>query len=338
MTPRSPRRNIFSLFLFTPFSLLLSLCSLLLALCSFSPAFAEPPSIAPTLIDIPPSAIRNLLLPQDVYVGDTAELRSTFTAPSSFLPSPFSLLPSVDLPEFLAVSDKITIESCQLSAIGDEYTLTLRIIPWTPGEIEIPAFTIGDIRLTLPPIRVRSILERIPSADIRPPAPPILLPGTTIFVYSAIAAAVVLIILISILLVKQRQLWRFISSRLSAARRVKRFLKVLRRIERGRILESERYRLLSAELRRYLDARFVPGFSSATTSEMEVMLREFSGGEEAGCVRRLCDLSLRIDYIRFSAQEVSMEEERRIIGSLRKLIPCFEQDAEYEEEAEDAQI
>jgi hypothetical protein len=168
-----------------------------------------------------------------------------------------------------------------------------------------------------------------------------LLPGTTLFVYSSIAGAVLLIIVISVLLVKQKQLWQFVSLHLTASRRVRRFLRALKRIERGKFSQSELYGLLSAEVRRYLDSRFVPGFSSATTSEMEAMLREFGGGEVSGCVRRLCSLSLRIDYIRFSPDGMTgaaPEEDQRIIDSLKKLIPCFEQDAEYEEEAEDAEI
>ncbi len=320
------------------------ICAVLLLVLRGVPMPAEEPEAGTEYIEIPPSAIKQVLIPQDVYVGDRAELRCLFTGGSIESGSALSGGPiavPTDTTEFLAISDTITVESGRLSAAGDDYTLIFYITPWEPGAIEIPPFTAGPFLITLPPVVIRSILERMPSADIRPPAPPMLLPGTAILVYTAIAGTALTMALLSAALLKRKQIAGFIRSHLFAARRVRRFLKVLRRIEREGTPSAARYALLSAELRRYLDARFVPAFSSATTPEMEELLREYGGAEQSGYIREFCDISLRIDYIRFSPEgvhEISPEELRRITGSVRALVSCFEEDEKKQQEAEDAQI
>ncbi len=276
------------------------------------------------------SVYQTTLLPQDVYVGDTAEIRCTLEGRPGLAAQKISV--AGDSLFLKDMQDVYTVVSADFSPSGQgEYTLSVFFIPWQPGPVDLPPFLLplpGGLyaAVDVPPVTVMSILEKVPSETIRAPAPPLVIPGTTYIVYGGIVGCVLLFSGVCVLLVKGRSLVRSVSARLFASFRLRRFLKCARRLGRSKLDDAEFCTAVCRCVREYLDARFMPVFSAASVPEIDRTLRSLEADEFDGDIGQLCAVCIRCDYIRFGRPENGLAEGERtdILSRLKKCVLRFE--------------
>ena len=112
------------------------------------------------------------LLPKQIYIGDRAELRCSFSSDLTFLRN--AVLQSdtitLDLAGFARniPESELQITNVRLASSGaDYYTLSISFIPWKTGKIEIPEFDLGVAFETTPsqniirfePLEVNSLIH-----------------------------------------------------------------------------------------------------------------------------------------------------------------------------------
>jgi hypothetical protein len=295
--------------------------------CVFSVAFAQ--------------GVSGILVPREVFVGDTAEFSFTLSslpsAPGSKLgdslpveDSTVFTVPAGEIPE----TSEVTIESIVIAKNASALTVSIRFVPWIPGDLQLPSFAYKDIRITPPLVRIGSILEKTGYSSLSPERPPLLVPGTTWFLYALIAAVIALLIVGGIAV---RKLARYFLSdpltRQSGAR-VRILLRELKNFERNlsRLNAAAWYSGFAIAGRKYLGA-FCFGNIDAC--------RAFTGSEISSAVRekllalevpreiqmalsdRVSDLFSTMDKVRFGGEGLDCREGflakfRLLVGDLEK--------------------
>ncbi|MBQ5570803.1 MAG: hypothetical protein IIT45_10235, partial [Treponema sp.] len=94
--------------------------------------------------------VNQILIPKEVYVGDTAELRFSFNAPVDLFAgvpaekiNDGELLLSTENPAFKM--QNYDVKQISLRLIGRTYTLSLVFVPWVTGSIKFPPFDLNAL-------------------------------------------------------------------------------------------------------------------------------------------------------------------------------------------------
>lgn len=272
-----------------------------------------------------------ILVPRDVFVGDSAE----FSFDTGVFGSAYENGTILTLaPEDFPVSPDVTILSIEVTIHESLASVKIRFIPWISGVVNIPDFSVKKIIMHVPPAHISSLIEKTGRNVLESARPPLLVPGTSYLLYGGIAVFLILsLILIAGTLKLRSYLARTVDSKQSY-RRVKYALKQLRLLEKQiNASEPEKwYRNYSAFLHSYFGS-FCSGhadsFLSATASEMIVNVsRRLSAtaNPERNPINILDDLRTHlshIDLIRFSGY--SNEDTRvRDIQFARSFIDTIE--------------
>src|SRR5574344_668313 len=98
------------------------------------------------------SSVVQILVPKQVYVGDTAEIQYVFRSDVDFFSEQQSsgakknsLDLVTDCSAFASRADDCLVKSAVLERNGYEYTLILTIIPWKSGMLDFPPFDLRDL-------------------------------------------------------------------------------------------------------------------------------------------------------------------------------------------------
>ena len=197
---------------------------------------------------------QQILVPKKVYIGDTAELRCTFNSPEQLLKS-ITKNGTTELlgEEFIQSEDLLNsadfdIQSIKFSPAGvDYYQLSIIFTPWKTGSIQFSPLTITgsqaeetgmpdqSVIISFQPLQIVSLItsESTAANSLRGIQNPLLLPGTTYKLYSAIAIFLVVLIISIRLIVKHESIAFFISSqklKYKYKKNRKRTIKQLKRI------------------------------------------------------------------------------------------------------------
>ena len=308
-----------------------------------------------------------LVMPKIVYIGDTVEIRYIFHSEAKLFGGEFSDSPSAFLnlnteyDFFKANAADFAVTKATLEKINAEYTLTMTVIPWKTGFLQIPPFNLNSLVnssldfskeisgssspmtitftsfiITLSPIEVKSIVARTGHKSFMPQAAPLVMSGTTAFlVILAIVSLTVFSVLIFILL-HIPQVASFIKniSYLYSLRKNSR--KTIRRLIR---LQKDSRQIASDKdfagkiqhiLRDFLNKRFGHDFSSITTNKLYSEFIELSGGtlgsQQEDTIAKLLAIFNRLEYIRF-AEEGKFLSENENNGTSERL--AFIQNAIY---------
>ena len=310
------------------------------------------------------SYVSQVVLPKKIYVGDVAEIRVSFSSGIDF----FADLPATQTERNLNLAnlaidvdnDDFLIKNAILRRMDLTYTLVLFVVPWKTGEIEIPTinltagiYTDEKMPFFIPvnSFTVSSILTKGVESSIVPPVPPLLIPGTTYFLYGFIILFIVFLIFFFKLLFNWSKLLGKIKNyklKKTYAKNKKLTLKQLKKLEKKylKISDKEFCTELVFIIRQYLNVRYGQSFDSIPTSRL---MREFNKltadtmSETAiENVEELISVFYRADYIRFAAgsidskrlpvQEFSAElqdgEAKKLVNQIRKIINCFEGEVE----------
>ena len=267
-----------------------------------------------------------VLVPREVYVGDTAEFSFTTGAFNGTLEAG-ALVTVPD--ESISVSADATVSSILVRRDASFSTVTVSFIPWTTGLLRLPSFTLKKIRVIPPPVRIYSIVEKTGISELEPPRSPLLVPGTTLILYALVAASAVALAAALVFVSRLRRYLECNQEKIQSGRRLRLAMRELKGLERllRKVGYLEWYALFAAALRRYFGNLLGEGPSSVlslTASEIALLLRRsvafadihtLSGNVES--------LLAAIDGIRFSGRE---HEDSRVsdIAEARYLIELLE--------------
>lgn len=319
---------------------------------------------------------QQILLPKKVYIGDSAELRCTFNSNSLYLKDFVgSESVSLSLNAFTQElnSQDYNIQKITLSSAGvDYYQLSITFVPWKTGTIILPpynvsanfdtsnpltSFSLADqIEINFEPVNIVSIVEQNQVQGLSPSAPPMLLPGTSYKLYSALIIFVLFILLLIRSITKREQiaffirhkklLWKYKKNRRLTIRALESLLKPVSKKNPAKN-DKEFAEALQKILRNYLEVRFEYPFSKTVTSGFMGAFHKIFGGtedfsslmseeKENACIK-MTGIFTRSDYIRYSAGAVLDEAERRnIIEESEEAVAQLEgdsPDAQTEREA-----
>ncbi|AEE17511.1 hypothetical protein [Treponema brennaborense] len=292
-----------------------------------------------------------VLIPKEVYVGDTAELRCTVLTSVSLLPDDVdgdSFVPDSAL--FAGLADVCTVRELSLQKLDRGYRVSVFFIPWKPGSLSFPPIDLTafpavramfaeteDFRFTIDPGRVTisSLSAKLNETQLRSPAAPVIVPGTTYVVYAAAVAVLVLLICIIVTLVRFKSVllfWRNQALRRRYFRNYRGTLAKLKKLGRSGVSPAEFAASLELILRSYLEKRFDYPFSAAVPAEIPAAFDMLSGGTldalQFDAVELLCGVFRRCDYIRFAPAEQQEHVDReQLAADVRCCLQLFEKGA-----------
>jgi hypothetical protein len=285
-----------------------------------------------------------ILVPREVFIGDTAEF-SFRTERVKSLPdeSALFIVPSGDIP----VSPDLTINSITAVRDGEAVVVTIRFVPWVSGVLRFPSISIGKSVVNPPPVRIGSLVEKTGKTTLQPPRSPLLVPGTTWILFALVALVLTLFIVFLVAGFKIRKflslfpVWRRSNRRLRFAR------KELRTLSRqlGKKSLSDWYAAYSVLYRRYLGSfcrdeasAFLPCTVSEIVSLVADRLALYQDAEKTGpLVDRLQATLTRVDLVRFSGV-LSGDDRPADLSAAMEFFLALEAVQEIREEASDAQL
>ena len=307
------------------------------------------------------SPVEWTVLPKDVYVGDQVELRCVVAPGFELLPGDVDFVTRSFLADEIWGSQDVgsrqqltarqeefplTVHRVSLQRVDQGYSVSLLLTPWQPGEIEpgyLEVTTLPEVRgflekirgpvlVQLPKIPIASLADKTDARQLRPVAPPVLVPGSIYVVYGLAVVALVLLIGLVVLLARFQQVRLFFKGLASRIRLSRNYRIAVRQLKglRGQQLD---YRELAARLafiaRTYLEGRFARPFTAATTSEIMFLLDEIFVGmlseQQLAVVERLVVVLRRCDYLRYAPAAQLMDgEQEDLLQSLEDCIGCME--------------
>jgi hypothetical protein len=299
---------------------------------------------------------QTVLVPVEVYVGDRARIRHTFSAGKGGWPAlepgkPLELPPEKAV--FAALEPDCTVTAASLTFQGVECLLTVDFIPWKTGELDIPPFDLRELvdmdseaalMVDIAPVMIASLSQKLGEIQLRPPAPPLIVPGTTYALLGIAALAAAALAGAAVSLARARRSGRTLSALFGslffskAGRRAFKQLKALKKkyASPGSLSSPGAGELaggLQVILRGYLDAHFGWPFRAASSPELFPAIADITGGMMDGArfaqVEKLEALFRRCDFIRF-AGNAALEpgEPLCLAGDARSRILFFERGGE----------
>ncbi|MCR5318850.1 MAG: hypothetical protein K6E22_11540 [Treponema sp.] len=278
--------------------------------------------------------VSQILIPREVYVGDTAELRFSFNAPVDL----FAGVPAekINDGELLLNTESSSfrmqnydVKQVSLRLIGRTYTLSLVFVPWVTGTIKFPAFDLNalihsETKVSLPaeladkpfvielqPVEVLSLVKKYNALTLRSPLPPSLLPGTNYIVWSLIILVILLIFAVIFVLAKFPMIsekFYSLSDSLALVKNARQAKHKIRALLKKKCSDAEFAQQWQAITRKYLSARFSTPFNSIATNSIAKRIMNVTGnfmsGEQEDSVISLTSLFTRTDYIRFARNSI----------------------------------
>lgn len=303
-----------------------------------------------------------VLLPKEAYVGDQVELRLTIAPGIELLPQEADFVSKEFGPEEVwgsrdfAFRHKLlaqqgdallSLHRVSLQRVDEGYSLSLVLTPWVPQEIdvgyfnlfslpEVQAFVAGAgvqfLLVQLPKIEIASLAQKVGATQLRPVAPPVLVPGSIYVAYGLAIGALLLFIALIFVLARFRQVKLFVKgvmARIRLSRNYKWVLRQLKKLQGQQLKGKELAAGLENIARTYLEGRFGRSFKSAATSEIMFLLDEIFVGmlsdDQLNVVEGLCNLLRRCDYLRYAPTAVlSSGEQEQLINQLKEYIDFME--------------
>ena len=278
---------------------------------------------------------QQVLVPKQVYIGDRAELRCTFSTAAKIKAEGFC--GELDYSQY-------DIKDVKLQPSGvNSYTLTIAFVPWRTGDIIIPDYKLSaeagadgievadnELLIHFNPVNIVSLTQKDSITSLRESASPLLLPGTIYKLYGSLIAAVLLLIVAIRLIVKHKDVAFFVSRLVSSVKNNsnrRRTLKQLGKIAKNtQLADNDAAAEIQKTLRTYLEKRFDYPFSKTVTSELSAVFTKLTGGllseEKQDAYDDIVIAFVRTDYIRYSSVSKFGDDEKPML--VKKLINDIE--------------
>lgn len=322
------------------FALKKILMALVAALCTAFSAGSE---------DFSENLVQQVLIPREVYVGDSASVEYSFRSPVDFFalarPEQIqgdTLNIDVNQEVFRSVEDKCTITQVLLLRNGLSYNFIIDLIPWKPGEIDFPEFDLATIcvynnpeasfdnrhsvySLDLEPITIASIVEHLGVSTIRKPESPAVLPGTNYVLWTFIVVSAVIVVFAFIFIIRFKKIKAWFLNvrerhryRKNAHKTKRRF----RQLMKSDLSDADYSAEWQNTMKRYLAYRFRTQFGSVTSKKIPELVEEVSQGKltpgQKTAIEYITSVFIRTDYIRFARDSIES-----------KLLPVEEHSAAF---------
>ncbi len=174
--------------------------------------------------------MEGILIPQQVFVGDSAEFLFPIDDLQSFDPS--ILMSGSFKIDKIKQNTMMDITSIQIKKQKTKEYISINFTPWETGSVFFPSLAEAGIYDSIPQVFISSILETAKVEVIQPPRPPLLLPGTSYLLY-LIASVSAVLIFTSIMIFSAVKKHFFVYSFSRAQRiRIKVLNKSLRKLKR----------------------------------------------------------------------------------------------------------
>ena len=174
--------------------------------------------------------MEGILIPQQVFVGDSAEFLFLIDDLKSFDPS--ILMSGSFKIDKIKQNTMMDITSIQIKKQKTKEYISINFTPWETGSVFFPSLAEAGIYDAMPQVFISSILETAKVEVIQPPRPPLLLPGTSYLLY-LIASVSGVLIFTSIMVFSAVRKYFFVYSFSRAQRiRIKALNKSLRKLKR----------------------------------------------------------------------------------------------------------
>lgn len=219
-----------------------------------------------------------VLVPQNVYIGDSAELRVSFSSENAhkLLKDSSSVeLPLSNFVEDLQFQD-YQIEKITLLSNGqNNYNFVITFIPWKTGNINFPNYNLlpeENVILKFETVSISSLLKD-ESVGLQEQAAPLLLPGTAYKVYGILILSI-LVLFVGIRLIVKRD---SVSSYIKRRKLLKKYkknkkstIKNLSKILKNNDLSDVDFASnIQNAMRNYLEVRFDFPFTKTVSSEIK---------------------------------------------------------------------
>jgi hypothetical protein len=308
-------------------------------------------------------AAKGTLIPQEVFLGDTAQLQVDFAFPLDLLQGGEALAIPGDLPAFRALDGLCTVRGGELVRHQGGFRLMLTVVPWKTGGLDFPPLDMAALvglppgegaLLDILPLGVASLVEKLGISELQPPPSPAIIPGTTYLIFGLTLLVVALGALLAIAAVKARRIaailrplfGSFLYS--SPARRALRSLRSLCRHEGATLAAGGTASAASGAalttggaafaaslehiLRVYLGEHFGAPFPALSAAEVTGAFRRLTGdtldAPQEDAVSGVAAFLLRCDFLRYSgAGLLTRDEGAALAKTLRGFIAAFERPA-----------
>jgi len=309
--------------------------------------------ILAALLSLPLPAEEGILVPREVFVADEAELGFATTAFAGAAEAGTVLsVPAADLP----VSPDLTVKSIRVTVTAAGAQVSVRFVPWITGMLQLPSFTISNITVTPPPVRIGSLVEKTGVTVLESGRSPLLVPGTAYILYALAAAFLAVCGIAVAFAVRFRKYLALLLGKNHASRRAALANRQLRALER-QIKKTEAgawYRMFASVLRTYFGylCAAVPSGSSVQTrfeaATAREIVRALGDAFDGGCgmpVDRVRDLLKHVDTVRFggfpagdaASQDGLAENRYADVAEARSLVALIETAASRAAEVPDVQ-
>ena len=280
---------------------------------------------------------QQILMPQKVHIGDSAELRLTFTSPSTKLENLVktgSTTLSTSIFQEPIDSDIFEVSSITLLPSGNNnYQLSIIFTPWKTGVISFPPLKIEDVNLTLKSEEIVSLTKSLHTSSLQESAAPLLLPGTTYKLYAGIIGLVIFLILVIILIIKRKKVSFFMKNRIllhkykKNKRQTQKSLNIL--LDKENLNDKECGEEIQRILRHYLEVRFNYNFSNVVTSRLGLTFSNITqnllSDEKYEAFGEIVSSFIRTDYIRYSKESNFLDNEKKeLISKINNAIETLE--------------
>ncbi|MBQ6780799.1 MAG: hypothetical protein IJP62_06160 [Treponema sp.] len=285
--------------------------------------------ISPLCAASPDDSVQ-IFMPEKPCIGDTAELRYIFHTDSNLMENEetHKNLP-VDMPVFASQSEQCTVLSATLDRFDSEYTLSLSLIGWKAGQIDFAPFILQDYLIDLNPIEIQSVVEKTGASSFRPPAPPLVVPGTTA-ILAILGVVFILLLGLAVFALFHIPAIADFFTKSREERRIKKnmriALKKLRTLAaKTDSLDDTRFcAVIQHILREYLSKRFCHDFAPVNSADLYAVFEEICGGElskeQEDSVQRIMYLFNRTDYIRYAHAALDAGERETLLEAATKSV------------------
>lgn len=282
---------------------------------------------------------QQILLPKKVYIGDTAELRVTFSCNTQFTPNtPGIFTDALNQQEYV-------VQNVQLLQAGvNYYQLSISFIPWKTGTIKLPPYVLSDengeeYKIDFEPITIVSVLDQketgFNTSIIQSQNAPFLMPGTAYKLWIILILFVLMLIVIIRMIVKRKQLAFFLKNKklLRKYRKNKRLtIKKLNQVvspKNAGKTDKEYAEQIQNIMRNYLEIRYNYPFTKTVTSQLMNGFNEATGNladdNKVMAAGDIVSSFIRTDFVRYASGAIFMPDEvKKTVHILKKSIETLE--------------
>ena len=252
-----------------------------------------------------------VLVPQNVYIGDSAELRVSFSSENAhkLLKDSASVeLPLSNFVEDLQFQD-YQIEKITLLSNGqNNYNFVITFIPWKTGNINFPNYNLlpeENVLLKFDTISISSLLKD-ESVGLQEQEAPLLLPGTAYKVYGILILSILFLFVGIRLIVKRCKLLK------KYKKNKKSTIKNLSKILKNKDLSDVDFASnIQNTMRNYLEVRFDFPFTKTVSSEIKgkYLFAVESASEQKVCaIECMQKIFCQTDIIRYGQKSFGINK------------------------------